>query len=218
MAATFPEIQSVVTEKTRILRDEKILIQFSANMDLFQKLDKLKGLLAHKYFDGTYETLFEELANIALKKLDPLQKHRVSVNSSRNDFQNDSEKASINGDGVGVSDESKNNSKTRSKTRPKTHSKIHSQIDSDALLPLAPKVTEGRSRYVPTHLRRIVWLKADSRCEYVCIETGNRCNSNHALEIDHIHEFSQGGKTEAGNLRLLCDAHNRWRDEIDSKS
>jgi len=213
LATTFPEIQTVVTEKTRVLRDDKTLIQFSASKDLFLKLEKLKGLLAHKYFDGTYETLFEELANIALKKLDPLQKHRVIKNDSQNSSENDakagSKKDSIFEDGVGVGSKS---------IHAKTHQKLQSQTATDAPLPLAPRATRGRSRYVPTQLRRKIWLKADSRCEYVCLQTGNRCNSNHALEIDHIHELSRGGKTEAGNLRLLCDAHNRWRYKIDSRS
>ena len=72
LALVFPEIQQVEPiEKTKALRDEKTLIQFTANKQLIEKLEKLKGLLAHKNFSGRYDLLFTELADIALKKLDP---------------------------------------------------------------------------------------------------------------------------------------------------
>lgn len=36
-----------------------------------QKLERLRELLAHKNFDGTYSKLIELMADIALKKLEP---------------------------------------------------------------------------------------------------------------------------------------------------
>ncbi len=56
-------------EKTRELSLGKALIQFTAAQELLEKLEKLKGLLAHQNPDGSYEGLFEVLADMALKKV-----------------------------------------------------------------------------------------------------------------------------------------------------
>ncbi|MGK5084130.1 HNH endonuclease signature motif containing protein [Bdellovibrionota bacterium FG-1] len=58
-------------EKTRQLSQGKTLIQFSADAELMKKIEKLKGLLAHQNSDGSYEGLFEILAEVALKKFEP---------------------------------------------------------------------------------------------------------------------------------------------------
>jgi len=169
LAFAYPEIQAQVQEKTKVLADEKTMIQFSASKALVTKLEKLKGLLAHKNYTSSYETLFDELAEIALKKLDPLQKQQA--------------------------EESKHN----------------------AGLPMAPKVSQSQvsktqaSRYIPATIRRTIWTKANGKCEFLNPATGIRCDSMHALEIDHIRELYLGGKTVEENLRLLCDAHNRHR-------
>jgi 5-methylcytosine-specific restriction endonuclease McrA len=61
-------------EKARAVAEGKTLIQFTASDPLLAKLEKLKGLLAHQNFEGRYDRLFEILADMALKKLDPEQK------------------------------------------------------------------------------------------------------------------------------------------------
>jgi hypothetical protein len=59
------------------------------------------------------------------------------------------------------------------------------------------------TRYVPAAIKRQVYLRANSCCEYRgCSETRN-------LEIDHIKPYSQGGTHELSNLRLFCRAHNQ---------
>lgn len=40
--------------------------------------------------------------------------------------------------------------------------------------------------------------------------TGKRCSSRHALEINHMQPLALGGGDGISNLRLLCDAHNRF--------
>lgn len=77
----------------------------------------------------------------------------------------------------------------------------------------APK-RDSRSRYVPYPMRRQVWRQAEGRCQFVDPQTGRRCSGQHALQIDHIQELSQGGRTELANLRLLCSAHNQWRPAL----
>lgn len=192
LAGVYPEIQTQVQEKTKVLADEKTMIQFSASKDLVTKLEKLKGLLAHKNYSGSYESLFEELAEIALRKLDPLQKDSAPRKTTK----------------VGVE---KVESFKRERSSPKETTEIN------AGLPMAPKVSNSQiagtqtSRYVPAPLRRAVWKKANGKCEFSNPVTGIRCESMHALEVDHIEEFSRGGKSTEASLRLLCDVHNRHR-------
>jgi 5-methylcytosine-specific restriction endonuclease McrA len=78
LAAISPE--SVIPhEKERSVAAGKTLIQFVADDELLAKLEKLKGLLAHQNFEGRYDRLFEILADLALKKLDPEQKPQKKV-------------------------------------------------------------------------------------------------------------------------------------------
>jgi len=175
LALEFPEIQSEIRERTKVLKDKKTMIQFSASKELMEKLEKLRGLLAHKNFSGNYASLIEELAEIALKKLDPAkQKPRDTIQGGNTE----------------------------------NATKI-----SDAPLPFAPSVAKLRSRYIPTQLRRKIWIKAGGKCQFQDSQTGNNCDSQHGLEIDHIKRFSEGGSIAEANLRLLCDAHNRWRTD-----
>jgi hypothetical protein len=53
-----------------------------------------------------------------------------------------------------------------------------------------------RSRYIPRRIRRSLHHQAEHKCA--------NCGSQHALEIDHIHPFAQGGRHAPKNLRILC--------------
>jgi hypothetical protein len=148
----------VERESAKPVSGERTRLQFYASNELMGKLEDLKGLLAHKIPSGRLDQLFEELADIALKKLAP--------------------------------------------KAPKP----------DAPLLGAPEVIRGRSRYVKANTRRIVWAEGKDHCEFTDPLTGRRCESRHALQIDHIKEFANGGGNEVGNLRLLCRSHNLWRN------
>jgi hypothetical protein len=149
----------VERESAKPASGERTCIQFMASKELMKKFERLKSLLAHKVPSGRFDELFVEIANVALKKLEP---------------------------------------------KPPS---------SDAPLLRAPKVNRTRSRYVKANTRRIAWATPKDQCDYTDPLTGRRCESRHALQIDHIHEYSRGGSHEVENLRILCRAHNLWRAE-----
>jgi hypothetical protein len=72
------------------------------------------------------------------------------------------------------------------------------------------KPSNGTKRkYISVKLRREVFNKANYRCEYINPASGQKCQSRHQLQLDHIQPLSCGGKDEIINYRVLCGVHNR---------
>lgn len=64
-------------------------------------------------------------------------------------------------------------------------------------------------RHIPSAMREEVAARDGEQCTFVS-DSGQRCESRHALEFDHVVPLAQGGVTRADNLRLLCPAHNQY--------
>jgi len=67
------------------------------------------------------------------------------------------------------------------------------------------------SRAIPASTRRLIWKRDHAQCQYIDKITNKKCESKHAIQIDHIHPYSLGGSHHESNLRLLCRNHNQWR-------
>ncbi len=85
------------------------------------------------------------------------------------------------------------------------------KLDLAARAPEQEPKTKAKSRHLSPNVRRFVWKRAGSCCEFVDPQSGQRCGSAYALQVDHILEFARGGGNDVANLRLLCGAHNRYR-------
>jgi hypothetical protein len=72
LAAISPEQARI--EKERVLNENESEVRFTVNRELKKKLERLRNLLGHKSKTQSYAGLIEELADIAIKKLDPLEK------------------------------------------------------------------------------------------------------------------------------------------------
>jgi hypothetical protein len=170
----------IPAEKERSVAEGKTLIQFIADDELMGKLEKLKGLLAHQNFEGRYDRLFEILADLALKKLDPGQR-------SEKKAKPDTEKAPNTPD-----------------------PEFPFQTKSGEPVSTLEKSKTSRSRYIPASIKRSVWKRDAGQCTYRDLKTGRRCESRHALEYDHILPYAWSGETSESNLRLRCFAHNAY--------
>lgn len=66
-----------------------------------------------------------------------------------------------------------------------------------------------RSRRIPKAIKVAVWNRDGGRCAYVA-DDGRRCESQDALEYDHVIPWASGGRSDtAENVRLLCRPHNQ---------
>ncbi len=74
--------------------------------------------------------------------------------------------------------------------------------------------TVPSSRHIPAAVRRAVRERDGDRCRYVD-DQGRRCKERDHLEFHHRHPFGLGGDHSAGNVRLMCKAHNAYLAECD---
>jgi len=80
----------------------------------------------------------------------------------------------------------------------------------NAQLPSAPEVKQQRT-HIPMATQRKVWARANSCCEHKNKNSQTKCNSKHALQIDHVISIALGGTNDLENLQLLCRNHNSRR-------
>jgi 5-methylcytosine-specific restriction endonuclease McrA len=75
-----------------------------------------------------------------------------------------------------------------------------------------PRRGSSSARYVPSEIRRTVWLRDGGQCTFVS-DHGKRCAARSCLEFDHIEAVARGGQTTASGMRLRCRAHNQYEAE-----
>jgi hypothetical protein len=81
--------------------------------------------------------------------------------------------------------------------------------DPELKLPAKPFTEISATRHIPTADKNFVWKRDGGRCTFQSAD-GKRCEARAGLEFDHIIPWSQGGLSNARNLRLLCRAHNQY--------
>jgi hypothetical protein len=72
---------------------------------------------------------------------------------------------------------------------------------------------QTRSRHVPAHVKRAVWLRDGGRCAFVSPK-GRRCTERAFLEFHHREPHAIGGETTVANISLRCRAHNAYEAEL----
>jgi HNH endonuclease len=80
---------------------------------------------------------------------------------------------------------------------------------SGILLPTQKPTKTVQDRFISAALKRSVWQRDEGRCTYQDSQSGRKCRSQYALQIDHIRPLALGGSSTLENLRLLCANHNQ---------
>jgi 5-methylcytosine-specific restriction endonuclease McrA len=73
-------------------------------------------------------------------------------------------------------------------------------------------VRTAKGAHITNAVRRRVFERDGLRCTFVSAD-GRRCEASAFLELDHAEPKGLGGESDAGNLRVLCRAHNQLAAE-----
>jgi hypothetical protein len=137
--------------------------------------------------------LLEYMADEVLKRLDPIKKEKEKEKQTQKQEKT----------------KAVNQACAKKQREVKTQTALETKPDSS--ISSMPDVTRSQFKrtVIPTKTRRLIWVKAEGKCQFVDFETGKRCGSRYFLEIDHyIKPVALGGSNDPENLRLLCCGHN----------
>ncbi len=188
-AAMKPDRMNAVSENL-------IELKFTASLDLQEKIERLKGFLAHKHPNISLGELFERLCDLGLSEWTPgARRKNVPAASAK------------------VPSVSRIKSSPAALTETPTNTPAAPTKPCSAapakpcsVLPTKPSSAAPRNRRVigaPSKARiiREAFQKSKNKCEH--------CSSHYALEVDHIIPLAKGGSSMAQNLRILCRSCNQ---------
>ncbi|WP_374077949.1 HNH endonuclease [Bdellovibrio bacteriovorus] len=145
-------------------------------------LREFRELFAHELPDGNALSVLQFLLKKAVKE----KKKKLGLEGATNK-KSDTDKSEF--------------------SKPAPNSKIEKNA---AQLPSSAKVTSLRPA-IPTHIKRMLWQRAQGCCEHIDSKSRQRCSSRYALQIDHTKPIALEGDNTIENLALLCRVHNSRR-------
>ncbi len=178
-------------DRQRPISEDLTEIRFVASKELMGKIKRLKNLLGHKNPNPQWGEFFEMLADTGPKKLDPGLKETNSKKVGETKDQRRSKEIDSN-----------------KVSETKNYGSKNQQSTSDSTAAGANRRVNPNSRYISQEVKAFVWHRDQGRCQYIDSKSKKKCESQFALQIDHVHPYSLGGPTKPDNLRLLCRAHN----------
>lgn len=179
-------------------------LRIEVSPELKDKISRLMDLMAHKNFDRNIDKMIELLVDAELARY---EKKLALQEESKTDHGTKTKPTYSCSEGglFGLRSES-------DATQPHTGT---SQIQNGkspvrAPLRLRRKLSRIR-RHIPRATQALLWTKHNGACAYRDPISGKRCNSTHALQIDHRVALAKGGSNDPENLALLCANHNLWK-------
>ncbi len=167
-------------ETSRAVSPTQTELKVVVSDELMKKFEKIKGLLAHSQPSLSLSQLFEILADRTLEQIDP-------------DRQNE------------------RRAQRDERKRAKAGTEQTPVLADAPSTPTSESSLKSRSkRFVPAAIRAAVWQRDEGQCTFVSPETGNKCESQFGLQVDHIVPVALGGASQLSNLRILCASHNTW--------
>ena len=168
-------------DRVKPTSENSVEIRFTAPAELLEKIDRLKGLLAHAHPGISLAELFEKLADLGLKEWDPGKPPKRERKT-------------------------RETSPEASKDKPPHMANNTNQPNQPERGPLGSTKTKQWSpirneRTISITMKRGVWKRDQGKCQ--------NCDSKYALEVDHIRPIALGGDSSPENLRLLCKSCNQ---------
>jgi uncharacterized protein YoaH (UPF0181 family) len=190
IASQYPHTYELPKDRIRPLTADHSEVRFVASHELLEKLESIRGLLAHTYSQGlSMGELIDVLATEYRERHHPEEKaRRAKAKEVRREV------------------------KTKVKTEESVESPTAPRLDSVASISIQPQPRNLKSEDERTANQPLIHQLTNRdgyQCSFVDDVTGKRCHSEYKLEIDHIKAWSEGGKTELSNLHYLCSRHHQ---------
>lgn len=201
IASRYPLTSELPKDKIRPLTAEFSEVRFAASHDLLEKLEEIRGLLAHSYPEGLkLGELIDVLATEYRERHHPEEKAKRAK-------EREIKKAVPTAPRPPRSEERAPTAQWVLRTSKEEIASVSSPAEMKT--PKITKSAEKAARIAGSTLTHQLTNKEGYRCSFVDEETGKRCVSKYKLEIDHAIPWSKGGSTELSNLRYLCNFHHR---------
>ena len=182
--------------------DESVRMEISFSKEQWAKLEEMRTLLSHSLPSGSWDDVFEYVADKVIRqksKLVEKRKYTKSETIQKAQSTDDLAKSAHSKKGdLSCNSNSNSNSK---KVRGLTESKPTKY----------PLLTRNA---IPASIQRQVFRR-DQYCQHTNPVTGKKCATKWKLQTDHIVPVWAGGDNSPGNLQLLCASHNqaKYRQE-----
>lgn len=177
------DIQIKQSPQVKHQQDESIRLEITLTKLQWQKMIRMKELLSHSLPHGSWDQVFEYIAEKVIQQKDrTLENAKIAEENKLTELTN------------------KQIGKGKTNISPKTN------MDRDS-----KQILKGTGRARKTITRSVqkeIFFR-DKCCQYEDKKTGRKCASTWQLSLDHIQPIWANGVNEANNLRILCANHNR---------
>ncbi|MEK7358367.1 MAG: HNH endonuclease signature motif containing protein, partial [Bdellovibrionota bacterium] len=185
-----------VKEVVRVVAPKLSRATIGLDEETREHLDRLKEIWSHSMPGANYSDIIKRMARETRGRLDPMEK------AERAKDRKEKKASSTNPPTAPAADR-----RAMTPARdffPKTNS------SQPGKSPSRPADRQD----IPAAIHHALYLRDTGSCTFVDPITGERCDSRHFLQPDHIIPVARGGSNELENLRLRCFAHNQ-RHAID---
>jgi hypothetical protein len=200
LATRYPE-SKLLPEKIKPVAENQNLIQFYVDDETLKHIEELKARFSHQMPSGK----MEDLIKILIKKVNKPTKPRARQ-AQAEQGQNPGKNAQT---------ETQQRTLTNGPSLTPTQNLNSNRIPTSRPNPAPTTILsiKTRSRYISAVAKRELEKTRAKGCAHKDRSTGRLCGSTYFLQMDHIHEFCNGGSNAAENLQWLCGFHNRHRFE-----
>ncbi|MEK7355948.1 MAG: HNH endonuclease [Bdellovibrionota bacterium] len=185
------EVQPV-KEVVRVVAPKLSRATIGLDEETREHLDRLKEIWSHSMPGANYTDVIKRMAREARERLDPMEKAKRAKAKKE-------KKAISTSTPTSVADDRR--AMTPARDFVPSASRSHPSLPADR-------------EDIPAATHHALYLRDTGSCTFIDPETGERCDSRHFLQPDHIIPVARGGSNELENLRLRCFAHNQ-RHAID---
>ena len=175
-----------IKQSVRIQRqaDESVRMEISFSKEQWTKLEEMRTLLSHSLPSGSWDDVFEYVADKVIQQKSKLvEKRQYTKKVNLELYKVEPKKISKNAEVVNETPVASNS---------------ESKVKSSSL---------GRVA-IPAEIERQVFRR-DQFCQHKNSPTGKKCATKWKLQTDHIVPVWAGGDNSLENLQLLCASHNQ---------